>query len=211
MGMAYLGDRQSCGRARRGGRLAGAAMIGRILHRIFSAEIMGLLLVVGALQVLTFGVAASLRNTDTRYFFWVCFLAAMIAFGLSRRGIPAIPATAGIIGLGVLGIWIIGARLAAPIIDFGNEIIRVIPQIIPAIRSDIPVETTGVSEAWLAITQAATALALRVQVWMMGVDRNVIVNDPLVRNLAWMLIMWLLSAWLGWFTARRNAVAALLP
>ena len=52
---------------------------------------------------------------------------------------------------------------------------------------------------------------MRVQVWLRSIDRNVMVNDALVRNMAWMLIMWLLSAWVGWFTARRNAMAALLP
>jgi hypothetical protein len=29
--------------------------------------------------------------------------------------------------------------------------------------------------------------------------------------MAWLLILWLISAWMGWFAARRNAIAALLP
>jgi hypothetical protein len=29
--------------------------------------------------------------------------------------------------------------------------------------------------------------------------------------MVWVLIMWLLSAWMGWFAGRRNAIAALLP
>ena len=56
-----------------------------LLRRVFSADAMGLLLVFAALQALIYGLSSSLRNTDTRQFFWVCLLAAIIAFGLSRR------------------------------------------------------------------------------------------------------------------------------
>ena len=51
----------------------------RILRRMLSAEFVGLILVLVALQALTYGIASSLRNTDTKYFFWVCLIAALIA------------------------------------------------------------------------------------------------------------------------------------
>ena len=186
-------------------------MIVRLLRRIASAEALGLLLVVVALQALTYGVSESLRNTDTTYFFWVCLLAALIAMGLSKRTKSGVVAAIWIIVLGVLGVWILGARLASPLLDLGNAIVRLIPQFVPAIRSEVPIDTTAIADAWLVVAEASNALSARLQTWLMGFSASVTVNDALVRNLVWVLVMWLIAAWIGWFAARRNAIAALLP
>ncbi|HLF72819.1 MAG TPA: transglutaminase domain-containing protein, partial [Anaerolineales bacterium] len=186
-------------------------MIIRILRRVLSAEAIGLILVVVALQALPYGISASLRNTDTASFFWVCLLAALIAFGLNKLNLNGIQTSLGMIALGILGVWILGARLASPLLDLGDAILSVTPQIIPAIRSDIPIDTTAISDAWLVVSEASNALSARVQTWMVGFHRNVTVNDALVRNMVWVLILWLISAWMGWFAARRHAIAALLP
>jgi transglutaminase-like putative cysteine protease len=183
----------------------------RVLRRILSAESMGLILVFAALQALTYGISSSLRNTDTKYFFWVCLLAALIAFGLHKRNATGIQASMGMIALGIIGVWILGARLATPLLDLGQAILSVTPQIIPAIRAKLPIDTTVITDAWLVITEASRALSARLQTWTMSFHENVTVNDALVRNMIWILILWLISAWMGWFAARRNAVAALLP
>ena len=183
----------------------------RLLRRMLSAEFIGLTLVVIALQALTYGISSSLRNTDTTYFFWVCLLGVLIAFGLSRRGFNGIPASVGMTALGIIGVWILGARLASPLLELGNALLALMPQLVPAIRFDLPIDTTAITEAWLVVVETSNALSLRVQTWGMGLNRNVTVNDALVRNMVWLLIMWLISAWIGWFAGRRNATAALLP
>lgn len=186
-------------------------MIGRILLKIFSAEVMGLILVITALQTFTYGVASSLRNTDTRYFFLICLIAAWLAWASNKRKLKGAYVAVAMFALGVIGVWILGARLAMPLMDLARSIGLVIPDIIPAIRSHAPIDTTGIAEAWLVVVQASQALSLRLQTWSMSFTRDVTVNDALVRNMIWMLIMWVLSAWMGWYAARRNAMAALLP
>lgn len=183
----------------------------RLFTGVFSADAMGLILILVALQTLTYGISSSLRNTDTRYLFWICLIAASISFWLSKTKLDGIPASAGMVALGVLGVWILGARLISPLLDLGSSILEVIPQIIPASESRTPIDTTGMAEAWLVITQASSALGVRVQTWLISLDRNVTVNDALVRNMAWTLILWLISACMGWFAGRRNAIASLLP
>jgi transglutaminase-like putative cysteine protease len=186
-------------------------MIARILHRIFSADTLGLILLLVALQTLTYGIASSLPGTDTRYFFWVCLLAALIALALNKLKVGWVPAFIGMLAVGTLGVWILGARLTLPLRDVGNAILSILPQIIPAVRLHTPIDTTGIAEAWLVVRQASSALSARVHTWTLGFNKNITVNDPLVRNMAWILIMWLIAAWTGWFAGRRNAVASLLP
>src|SRR5688572_2165582 len=113
MGMAHLCHGEGVRRAHGAGRLARAEMIVRIGRRLLSADVLGLLLVSAALQALTYGIASSLRNTDTRqsaYFFWICLLAALIAFRLSKRHGDGILASVWMIVLGILGTWILSAR-----------------------------------------------------------------------------------------------------
>jgi transglutaminase-like putative cysteine protease len=186
----------------------------RILRRLLSAESIGLILILIALQTLAYGISSSLRGIDMRqsvYFGWVCLLAALIAYGFNKLNWNGIQASLGMLALGLIGVWILGARLATPLVDLVQAVLSVTPQILPAIRSDVPIDTTAINDSWLVVAEASNALSARVQTWLVGFDRNVTVNDALVRNMVWVLILWLISAWVGWFSARRQAIASLLP
>jgi len=188
-----------------------------LTSKMFTAEVLGLILVVASLQSLSFGISSSLHDTDTQYFFQVCIIAALLSFGLSKSKLKEYQASAWIVALGVIGIWILGARLSAPLLDFGNAILHVIrdmaPQIIPAIKdhTNIDVDTSGVSETWRVIADASSALAARLGAWLAGLNRKITINDTLIRTMVWTLIMWLFSAWTGWFAGKRNAVTSMLP
>src|SRR5687768_1740041 len=105
--MAHLGDGEGNRRARRAGRLARVEMIVRLARWFLSADVLGLVLVSTALYALTDGITSSLRNTDTGPFFWICLLAVLIAYALSKRLSSGILASVWMIGLGILGIWIL--------------------------------------------------------------------------------------------------------
>ena len=78
------------------------ARAGRMLaSKMFNAEVIGLILVAAALQALSYGISASLRNTNTQYFFWICLVAASISFGVSKSKLKGYQASAGIAALGL--------------------------------------------------------------------------------------------------------------
>jgi hypothetical protein len=186
----------------------------RLARWFLSAEVLGLLLVSAALYALTDGIASSLRNTDTRLsasFFWICLLAALIAYEFSKRLRNGILGSLWMIVLGILGIWILAAQLASPLRELAGALLAVAPRITLAIRENMPIDVSAITEAWLVVTAASDVLRLRFQLWLMSLNGEVAINDALIRNMIWLLIVWLLSAWMGWFTGRRNALAALLP
>ena len=136
-------------------------MKARIARKVFSADAIGLLLVLIALQALTYGLSASLGTTETSdlaYFFWICLFSVLLALGLRKRNINGFFATGAIIVSGILGLWILGARLTGPVLDLGREILSMTPQIIPAYRSHVPVDTTGIVDAWRLVVEASNAL-----------------------------------------------------
>src|SRR5258705_13913396 len=118
MGMAHLSDGQGpCGPLC-SGRLARAALtMLRFLRRLVSADVIGLLLILIAVQAFTYGVSSSLRNTDTRYFFWICFVAVLIALGFYKLKLNGMQAFLCMTLIGGLGIWLIAARLVTPLLD----------------------------------------------------------------------------------------------
>jgi hypothetical protein len=189
-------------------------ILGKASSRMLSADALGLVLVLTALQAFTYGISSSLGGIAARqstYFLGICLIAVLIALGLSKLKLNGIQGSVALVAIGVIGIWILGARLVSPMLDLGAAILGIVPQIIPALRAEIPVDTTEIAEAWRVVAEASGALSIRVQVWLMSLNRQVTVNDALVRNMVWTLIMWLIAAWMGWFAGRRNAVAALLP
>ena len=186
-------------------------MIRRLVRRLASAETLGLLLLLIALQVLTYGISSSLRNTDSRPFSSICLLSSLIALALSKHNLNAVHAAIVMIALGLLAVWILGAGLAGPLIDLGAGILAAVPHIPEALRSGVPIDTTAMKEAWLAIAGASAALSLRIQGWLLSLMEDALLDDGLVRSLIWVLVLWLISAWMGWFAGRRNAIAALLP
>lgn len=186
-------------------------MILQLRKRLFSAESIGLALVLTALWTFIYGIASSLKNTDTRYFFWACLIALLLAFSLEKFNSKPILASAGIVAIGAIGDWILGARLAIPLAKLIDAIIQTVPQIIPAIRFKTIIDVTAIMDSWEVIAQASSALAVRFQAWLVGLQQQVFVNDSLVRNMIWLFILWLLAAWMGWFSARRNAIKALIP
>ena len=187
------------------------ALIIRLAKKLFTAEVMGLILVLLALQIFTRGIAASLSYTDTRYFFAACLIAMLLGRGLAKRNSQPYRASAGMVALGMIGVWILGANLGIPLINLIRSIISVVPQILPAVQSHSVIDPGPILDAWNVISQASAALALRWQIWSFGLYINVRVNDALIRNMIWLLILWLIAAWMGWHTARRNAILALIP
>jgi len=183
----------------------------RLLRRLVSADAMGLILILTAVQALTYGISSSLRNTDTRYFFWICFVAVLSALGLNKLKLNGMLASIVIIVIGCLGIWIVAARLVGPLIDLGKALLDLTPQIIPAVRSHIPIDTSALDEPWRLARLVSYALSLRVQTWFLSLNTESVVSDGLVRSMIWALIIWLVAAWMGWFAGRRNAIVSMLP
>ena len=95
-------------------------MTASFFRKMTTANAMGIMLFIASLQIMTYGVTASLPNLDTKYFFWICLVAAFISYGLGKSKWKKIQASVGIVALGILFTWILGANLGRPILIFGQ-------------------------------------------------------------------------------------------
>ena len=182
-----------------------------LMQRLMHAESLGILLTVLAVITFTSGISASLRNTATGSFLGICLVAAALGFVLEKNHWNGMQASAGVAALGVLFVWILGARLVQPLLELSNAAFSLLPQVLPAIRSNSKMDTTVLLDAWTVIILSSSALVVRLQTWTLGFDKNITINDALIRNMVWTLTLWLCSAWMGWFAGKRNAITAFLP
>lgn len=186
-------------------------MIERVGRSLLSADVLGPGLVLLSLQVLALGVSSSLLGIGTSSLFTICIIAALSGWMLSKSRFKGIYSALLLAGLGLAGIWIMGARLALPLLELGASITGLLSEVLPAIQEKAPLDTTQVQAAWSLVIQSSSALARRWQTWFVGFSLDVKVNDALIRNMIWSYTMWCLGAWTGWFAGRRKAIAALLP
>lgn len=183
----------------------------RFARQLFNADMLGGIIVIAALQIIPRGIAASVPNTvNTQYFFLIGLIAAGIGFSLSATRRNGIQASAGIAALGILLVWITGARLTQPLFDLASAAFTTLKQIIPAIQTNTSLDTTSIQSAWAVISSASAALWLRLQTWLASFN-SAPAKDSLIRSLAWILVYWFISAWLGWYAQKRMALVALLP
>ncbi|MFT3894701.1 MAG: transglutaminase-like domain-containing protein [Anaerolineales bacterium] len=183
----------------------------RIFRKLLTADAVGLILSWIAVYLLIYGISASLRQSDTQYFYYACTLSALIGLVLSRTKLNGIQASAWIAALGVSGVWVIGANLSIPLVALGKALFSLVKEIIPAIRSKTPLDTTPILETWSPIAQSSATLWARLQNWMSALFYKINVNDALIRNMVWLLVLWFIAAWVGWSTRKRNAILTLFP
>lgn len=183
----------------------------RLLKRILNAEAMGLILIFFAIQVLLYGMEAFLRGTQIRSLFWICLASALLGLWAGRGRLSGIQASAVLGAFGAVLVWILGAKLAVPLFELVQGFLKAGPQIFPSIQYHFDIDASGIAAAWNTIRVSSIALGERWQTWVLSAAENIRVNDALLRNMLWTFALWLLSAWIGWFAAKRNAVASLLP
>lgn len=199
-------------------------MTERFVRKLFTAEVMGAVLVITALQILVYGISTSLQNPASSYFSAASLIAASFAWEFGKRNSKLIHAAVGIVALGASSVWITGARLFIPLLNFLWAAISLIPQALSFIQTWIvqfipvpgkapltSIDTSALTQAWFLIVEPSLALAARFQAWFVGWQNHTTINDTLVRNTIWLFLLWLVAAWTGWLAARRNAILALLP
>lgn len=181
-------------------------MMQRLARQLFTADALGILFVIAALQILPFGIAASV-SVNIQYFSLICLVAAGIGYGWSKTQRNGIQASAEIAALGILFVWILGARLTQPLLNLVSASFTTLMQFF---QTNLPLDTSSIQSAWAVIASASLALWLRVQTWLTGFASGS-VNDALIRNLVWILLHWLVTAWMGWHVEKRKALTAFLP
>ena len=93
-------------------------MIPGLLRKLLSTEFLGPVLVIAALQMLTYGISSSLPGTNVGFLFAVCLLAASFGWVLSRSRLRGLYSSFLIVAAGLVGIWIVGARLIDPLMEW---------------------------------------------------------------------------------------------
>ena len=183
----------------------------RAFKRILNADAAALCLVFATIQLLLYGVETAFRGTQTGSLLWVSLVGALFGLLAGKSRWHARHTMAATVVIGLIGVWLIGARIVGPGMDLLRSVIAAGPQIFPEIQYRFEIDARSIASAWSTISTSSTALLTRWQTWLLGAGKSLRLNDELIHDMIWTYVLWLLSAWIGWFTARRNGMVSLLP
>jgi hypothetical protein len=147
-------------------------MIPGLLRKLLSTDFLGPILVIAALQMLTYGISSSLPGTNISFLFAVCLLAASLGWVLSRSRLRGVYSSLLIAAAGLVGIWIVGARLLMPLVEWITAITALFPDILPAVREKTPLDLSQARETWSVIAQSSAALWMRWQLWLRDLNSD---------------------------------------
>ena len=119
----------------------------RALRWLLSAEAMGYLLVLSAVQVFIYGVTASLRSPDSPVFFWASLAALVLGLRLGNRPSKMWQAVMAVCAAGAAAVWLVGARMPGPLMLLGREVAALFPQVLQWLRDESAIQTGGVVTA----------------------------------------------------------------
>jgi len=186
-------------------------MIESILQKIGLRTFITLTLLLVAINFLTTGLGETVRGTTMSAFVPVGTTAALLGWGLASSRSKDWQAWSLILALGALLLWSSTAQLGAPLLNFSGSIPSALYQGFLWAHDHIPPDFSVIASAWVSLAEPSLGLWQRVSLWVQGLQSGFNIYDPVVRVLAWSALLWLISAWAGWFLRRRQSLISMAP
>ncbi len=186
-------------------------MIQFILKKIGLHNFITLTLLLVAVNCVDAGLGAIIRGATMSAFFSVGTAAALLGWGLASGRFKAWLAWVGILALGMLLLTSSTAQLGDPLLELAKLLPSVLYQQFLWAREHIPPDFSAAVSAWAVVMAQYRGLWERVAHWVQGVLSGVNIFDPVVRVLAWSLLLWPIAAWAGWFLRRRQPLIGMAP
>jgi transglutaminase-like putative cysteine protease len=176
----------------------------------------GSLLTVGLLIVALLSVAISLKEVIRGFDEWGLILPSL-AIGLfagwfsARGGLPSWSAILVIITVGMLYTLSNVGDLGGKILQIASEVPALTPKALIWSGEDSSPLTELVRDSFDLVMDMGVLLD-RAKDWAVASISDRGLYDPIAIGLVWSLILWLVSAWSGWFAGkRRDPLLAMLP
>ncbi|MCJ7583854.1 MAG: hypothetical protein MUO30_03685, partial [Anaerolineales bacterium] len=165
-----------------------------------------------ALGSVGLGLAAMVEYLLNSVMFWTGFFGVLVGWLLARSRLSGWRSGLLALGSGILWLFVIVGRLHRPLGALLSALFVLIVQI--DLRR-IPFALLNIGpllEAWNGWIMALAVLLSRLGNWYRGISAGNVVIDPIVTALLWATMVWVVSAWAGWFVRRKGtAFVGLIP
>jgi transglutaminase-like putative cysteine protease len=203
-------------------------MIRAALRRIPIHPLTSLLFLLITILLLAKGLGEVVQGATWSAFIPVGITAALVGwvFGSAPPSFPpfwgskwedarGVAAWGGIIILGIVLLWGSTAQLDRPLLKLAESLPSILSQTFFWIRDhknppDFAIGDAA-AQAWFTLVMQSSGLWQRVVLWAQGLQSEGSINDPVVNVLAWSFLLWLVTAWGGWFMRRGQVLTATVP
>ena len=173
-------------------------------------SIMLVMLLIGV-NCLSGGLGTIVRGATMSAFFPVSTLAALLGWALAAGRFKGWQAWGGIVLVGLLLLTGSTAQLGGPAL----ELLKLLPsaayQLFLWAHDRIPPDLSALAGAAGALLGQYAQLWVRAANWLQSTLGGANPSDPVMRVLAWSLLLWPVAAWAGWFLRVRQALIGMAP
>ena len=163
-----------------------------------------------ALGSVAWGLADIVPGVNDNGLATAAMLGVLVGWALARLRYRGHWAALVIIGLGCLGVLYQFAQLDSPLLGLVRGLLAWLGNLLRWPESPPPDPTLLL--AWNELLARLGALLGRLGAWLSGLFTRQASYDPLAAGLAWVLCLWLVAAWAGWHTFRRqNPLLGITP
>jgi transglutaminase-like putative cysteine protease len=169
-------------------------------------------LLLSATVCLVVALGEVVRGVTWSWLMPVSLLAVACGWGIGGSRLNAKQAWVSLIAVGVPGVFIYVAGLALPIGRLVLAMLSLIPQLVLWISEGTLIDFTPLLAPWADLSGHIASVLTRTWEWCAALFAGRTVLDPIAAGLVWNLLLWLVSAWAGWYLRRnRQALPALAP
>lgn len=186
-------------------------MIGWLFKRSPWLTTIQLFLLLTTMYCFVVGLGGIVRGAETSAFMPVAILAVLLGWGLSQNRLKGWQAFGSLGLLGSILLWGRTARLGAPVLELAAYMPGYLVQNYFHKQGGPLPDVTAMRATVEIMAVQSVAVWGRVQNWLTGLTTGTNQNDPVVRILAWSVLLWMLAAWAGWASGRNKVLGGLVP
>lgn len=186
-------------------------MMQMVLRKVDIYTLLKLALALAALSMLVEGLGRAVEGAAASVFYPIGMGAALLAWLLAARRLKNWLAWAGILAIGVLILWVRLGQMAEPLFELARLVPHDSYQTLRSVYAQAVPDYSASIDLLGTLVAQTQGLWERVVLWLAGIGSNITVTDPVVRLLAWSILLWSIAAWAGWFVQRNRALTGIVP
>jgi hypothetical protein len=182
-----------------------------LIRKIGPHNLIMLSMLLIGVNCLSAGLGGIVRGATMSAFFPVATAAALLGWVLAYGRFKSWQAWVGILFMGVFLLTSSTAQLGTPLLALVKLLPSAMYQLFLWTRQRIPLDLSDVAGAWAVLLGQYAQFWGRIASWAQQTMNGTNTYDPVMRVLAWSLLLWPITAWAGWFLRGRQILIGMAP
>ena len=183
-----------------------------IFKRLFHIQEMIFILSLTALICLPFALSEVIRDAGMSLLLPITLFGMIFAWMLAGLGVRRSLSAFALLFLGPLALYIRIGQMWGVLIELIRQLFNFMPPVFNTLVYKIPLDFSLLLLSTDELTHKIFGFNGRLWLWLIGIIRGIIIEDPVARTFMWGLALWLIAVWAGWqIYSNKKFMLGMLP